>query len=133
MPRPSNPAARLVLDGQRTCLANQSIGGQIHAAIFASKIHDRLLRPLLAISHQRRERHCKPSTITLLSRSSRPASYRTPPENSRHLQAYCVVTNSLHPRKGAARRLARGLANPSSAEDISSAATLAPWPPGVRA
>jgi hypothetical protein len=38
MPRPSNPAARLVLDGQRTCLANQSIGGQIHTAIFASKI-----------------------------------------------------------------------------------------------
>ena len=35
MPRPSNPAARLVLDGQRTWVANQSIGGPIHGSQMA--------------------------------------------------------------------------------------------------
>jgi hypothetical protein len=39
-----------MLDGQRTCAANQSIGGQIHAAMSYTKLHDRLLRPLLVTS-----------------------------------------------------------------------------------
>ena len=34
--RPTRP--RPMLDGQRTCVANQSIGGQIHAAIFSTKL-----------------------------------------------------------------------------------------------
>jgi hypothetical protein len=99
MPRPSNPAARLVLDGQRTWVANQSIGGPIHAAprwprhsrilrqepvplivdglrfaIYYTKLHDRPPRPLLATSHQRhrgREKNCQPPTITPLNRSIR--------------------------------------------------------------
>ena len=43
MPRPSNPAARLMLDGQRTWVANQSIGGPIHAAPRWPR-HSRILR-----------------------------------------------------------------------------------------
>jgi hypothetical protein len=52
MPSPSNPAARLVLDFQRTRVADQSIGGQVHGA---PTIHER---------HHRREGRCKPSTTT---------------------------------------------------------------------
>ena len=43
-------------------------------AIFYTKLHDRLPRPLLATSHQRhrgREKNCEPPTITPLNRSTR--------------------------------------------------------------
>jgi hypothetical protein len=174
MPRPSNPAARLVLDGQRTWVANQSIGGQIHAAprwprhsrilrqepvlpsvdglrfaIFYTKLHDRLPRPLLATSHQRHHGRGKELQTTdnhiTESLNQAPASYRTPPENSRQLsKPVAPVTNSVPTvRYSAARtpdllralggRLTRGSANPASAEDISSVATLVPWLPGAKA
>ena len=114
-------------------------------AIFYTKLHDRLPRPLLATSHQRhrgREKNCEPTTITPMSRSIGPASYRMPPENSRQLsKPIAPVTNSVPTvRYSAARtpdllralggRLTRGSANPASAEDISSVATLVPWLPG---
>jgi hypothetical protein len=43
-------------------------------AIFYTKLHDRMPRPLLATSHQRhrgREKNCEPPTITPMSRSTR--------------------------------------------------------------
>jgi hypothetical protein len=113
-----------------------------------TKLHDRLPRPLLATSHQRhrgREKNCEPPTITPLNRSTRPASYRTPPENSRQLsKPIAPVTNSVPTVRYSAartpdllralgRRLTRGSANPASAEDTSSVATLVPWLPGAKA
>jgi pimeloyl-ACP methyl ester carboxylesterase len=111
MPSPPKSALRLMVDGQRTCIDNQTIDGQIqvaprwtrHArirrqepvpltvdglrsAILYTKLHDRLPRP--ATNHQRhhrRETNCTPATMTPLRSSTRPASYRTPPENSRQL------------------------------------------------
>ena len=66
----------------------------------------RLLRPLLATSHQRhhrRERHCNNNHIT--EPPTAPASYRTSPENSRSLglQGPCGTTTASSPRYPARR------------------------------
>ena len=85
--------ARLRVNGLITRIPGKNryrlTGDGLRFAIFYTKLHDRLLRPLLAADqpphHRHYEKHCTPSTLTSQNASKTPDCCSKQPENSRQV------------------------------------------------
>jgi hypothetical protein len=85
--------ARLRVNGLITRIPGKNryrlTGDGLRFAIFYTKLHDRLLRPLLAAdqppSRYHYEKHCAPSTLTSQNASTTPDCRSKLPENSRQV------------------------------------------------
>ena len=96
MNQASYDLARLRVNGLITRIPGKNryrlTGDGLRFAIFYTKVHDRLLRPLLAADQPPApppyEKRCTPSTFTSQKPSTRPACCRRQPENSRQLSKF---------------------------------------------